>query len=87
MGAILLELPCKSPIYKNFSQNSYESISEYAKIIQEILQFTMQTTIKDLSRIKPGFKSVPPQFHFEITGLASAVKWREIQNIDEEEHF
>ena len=42
---------------------------------------------KDLSRVKPGFKSVPPQFYFEIAGLASAIKWREIQNIVEEEHF
>ena len=42
---------------------------------------------KDLSRVKPAFKSVPPQFYFEIAGLASAVKWREIQNIDEEERF
>ena len=37
--------------------------------------------------LKPSFKSVPPQIHFEIAGLASAVKWREIQNIDEEERF
>ena len=42
---------------------------------------------KDLSRVKPGFKSFHPQFYFEIAGLASAVKWREIQNIDEEECF
>ena len=37
---------------------------------------------KDLSRVKAGFKSVPLQFHFEITELASAKKWRKIQNID-----
>ena len=42
---------------------------------------------KDFSRVKPGFKSVPPQFHFEIAGLASAIKWREIQSIDEEKRF
>ena len=33
---------------------------------------------KDLSRVKPDFKSIPPQFHFEIARLASAEKWREI---------
>ena len=42
---------------------------------------------KDLSNVKPGFKSVPAQFYFEIAGLASAVKWRKIQNIDVEENF
>ena len=42
---------------------------------------------KDLSRVKAGFKSVPPQFYFEIAGLASAVKWPEIQNMVEEECF
>ena len=42
---------------------------------------------KDLSRVKSGFKSVPPQFYFETAGLASAVKWHEIQNIDEDERF
>ena len=40
---------------------------------------------KTLSRVKHGFKSVPPQFYFEIAGLASAEKWREIQNIAGEE--
>ena len=42
---------------------------------------------KNRCTVKPGFKSVPPQFYFEIARLASAVKWREIQNIDEEECF
>ena len=42
---------------------------------------------KDLSRVKPGFESVPPQFYFEIAGLDIAIKWRKIQNIDEEERF
>ena len=42
---------------------------------------------KDLSRVEAGFKRVPPQFYFEIAGLASALKWREVQNIDEEECF
>ena len=41
--------------------------------------------VKDLSKVKLGFKSVPLQLYFEIAGLASAVKWRKIQNIDEEE--
>ena len=27
---------------------------------------------KDLSRVEAGFKRVPPQFYFEIAGLASA---------------
>ena len=44
-------------------------------------------SIKDLSMVNPGFKSVPPQVYFEITGLASALKWCKIQNIDEEEYF
>ena len=43
--------------------------------------------IKDLSRVKTGFISVPLQFYFEITGLASAEKWREIQNMAGEERF
>ena len=43
--------------------------------------------LKDLSRVKPGFESVFPQFYFKIGGLASGIKWREIQNIDEKEHF
>ena len=30
----------------------------------------------EISRVKPGFNSVPPQFHFEIAGLASAVKFK-----------
>ena len=42
---------------------------------------------KDLSRVKPGFKSVPLKFYFEIAGLVSAKKWREIQNLAGEERF
>ena len=42
---------------------------------------------KDLSKVKPLFKSVPLQIYFEIAGLASAEKWRKIQNIIEEESF
>ena len=42
---------------------------------------------KYLISVKSGFKSVPPQLYFEISGLASAKKWREIQNMTEEEHF
>ena len=42
---------------------------------------------KDVSMVKPGFKSVPLQFHFEIAGLASDKKWREIQNMAGEERF
>ena len=42
---------------------------------------------QDLSGVKAGFKSVPLQFHFVITELASAKKWRKIQNIDGEERF
>ena len=52
-----------------------------------ILNFLPFVPAKDLSRVKSGFESVPPQFYFEIAGLASAVKWRKIQNIDEEERF
>ena len=43
--------------------------------------------VKDLRTVKTGFRSVPPQLCFEISGLASAKKWREIQNITEEERF
>ena len=42
---------------------------------------------KDLSSIKTSFKSVPPQLYFEISGPASAKKWRKIQNMTEEECF
>ena len=42
---------------------------------------------KDLRKVKPGFKSVPLQIHFEISGLASAKKWCEIQNLVGEECF
>ena len=45
------------------------------------------TNRKDLSRVEAGFKSVPPQFHLEIAGLASAKKCREIQNMVEKERF
>ena len=44
-------------------------------------------TFKDLGRVKAGFKSVPLQLYFEITGLACAIKWREIQNIVGKERF
>ena len=43
--------------------------------------------VKDLSKVKPGFKSGPLQIYFEVAGLASAEKWREIQNIVGEERF
>ena len=42
---------------------------------------------KDLSMVKLSFKSVPLKFDFEIAGLASAEKWREIQNMAGEERF
>ena len=42
---------------------------------------------KDLSKIKPGFKSVPLQICFDIAWLASAKKWHKIQNMNEEERF
>ena len=42
---------------------------------------------KDLSKVKHEFKSVLLQIWFEIAGLASAEKWREIQNIVGEERF
>ena len=47
----------------------------------------IQKKHKDLSRVKPDFKSVPLQFYFEIVGLTSAGKWREIQNMTGEERF
>ena len=37
---------------------------------------------KDLNRVKLSFKSIRPQFYFEIAGLASAAKRQEIQNKD-----
>ena len=42
---------------------------------------------KDLSKVKPGFKSVPLQIYFEIAELANAEKWQEIQNMVGEERF
>ena len=42
---------------------------------------------KDLGRVKAGFTSVPPQLYFDFPELTSAKKWREIQNIVEEERF
>ena len=42
---------------------------------------------KDLNKVKPVFNSIPLQIHFKIAGLASAEKWREIQNIGGEECF
>ena len=33
---------------------------------------TKKECFKNSIRVKPGFKSVPPQFYFEIVGLASA---------------
>ena len=42
---------------------------------------------KDLSRVKAGFKSVLPQLYFKFAQLASAKKWRKIQNAVEEERF
>ena len=47
----------------------------------------MYVIIKDLSKVKPIFKSVPLQFYFVIDELASAKKWREIQNMTGEECF
>ena len=42
---------------------------------------------KDISKVKPEFKSVPLQIYFEIAGLASAKNWRKIQNIVGVERF
>ena len=42
---------------------------------------------KDLSRVKPSFKSVPPQRYFEIAGLASVKKWQEIQIMAGDKRF
>ena len=47
----------------------------------------MLQCFKDLSKVKGGFKSVPLQFYFEIAGLASNEKWREIQKMAGEERF
>ena len=47
----------------------------------------MYVIIKDLSKVKPIFKSVPLQFYFEIAGLFSAKKWQEIQNMAGEQRF
>ena len=43
--------------------------------------------VKDLSKVKLGFKSVPLQLYFEFAELTSAKEWRGIQNIVEEERF
>ena len=47
----------------------------------------LSNSYKDLRKVQPSFKSVPPQLYFDIAGLASTKKWREIQNKVEEERF
>ena len=53
----------------------------------ELTLFSKRQLLKDLRKVKPSFKSVPPQLYFEIAGLASTEKWRKIQNMVEEERF
>ena len=51
------------------------------------LKFNCRKILKDLSKVKPGFKSVPLQIYFEIAEQTKAKKWREIQNLVGEECF
>ena len=62
----------------------FKRSENYLKIIQNSILFLK---IKALSRVKSGFKSVPLQFYFEIAELASAKKWREIQNMAGEDRY
>ena len=60
-------------------------LQKWQSVISEY--FTYKFKVKDLSRVKTGFISVPLQSYFEIAGLASAEKWQKIQNMDREESF
>ena len=58
----------------------------YTKLVtflHKSFDISLSPYVKDLRKVKP----VPLQIHFEITGLASAEKWRKIQNIVGEERF
>ena len=46
-----------------------------------------QAAFKDLSRVKAGFKSVPPQLYFEFGATFQHLLAEQIQNKVEEEHF
>ena len=70
-------------IKTHFSVSSYPQCTALFHIIQN----QKLENFKDLSKVKPGFKSVPLKFYSEIAGLASAKKWREIQNMAGEERF
>ena len=68
----------------NNSEGSLQSArGSYLRCIEDASSELM----KDLTNVKPDFKSIPLQFCFEIAGLASAKTWRKIQNIDEEKRF
>ena len=69
---------------RNFGQRN---IGQLSILNHELAQWFYSLVCKDLSKVKPGFKSIPLQIYFEIAGLARAEKWREIQNIVGEERF
>ena len=69
----------------HFSDSKTTPSSCHPKYASKITQ--NQHSFKALGRVKPGFKSVPLQFYFEISRLASAEKWQEIQNMAGEERF
>ena len=60
-------------------------LQKWQSVISEY--FTYKFKVKDLSRVKTGFISVPLQSYFEIAGLASAKKWLKIQNAAGEKHL
>ena len=62
----------------------FKRSENHLKIIQNSI---LLSKIKDLSRVKTGFKSVPLQFYFEIGELATAKKRHKIQNRAGEERF
>ena len=74
-------------IYNRKRCNTYEGPFTYDIWFWRLLLTYIHIQFKDLSSVKTGFKSVPLQFYFEIPGLASAEKWREIQNLAGEERF
>ena len=58
----------------------------YTKLVtflHKSFDISLSPYVKDLRKVKP----VPLQIYFEITGLASAKKWHEIQIIFGEECF
>ena len=78
-------------VWQTFSAESIKDLKKrFGLALYDIKSTYLPTganSVKDLSKVKPSFKSVPLQLYFEIAGLASTKKWCEIQNIVGEEGF